>query len=270
MDLTYEPLMLRTIYTSSQVRSDLDVSSSQQFSAVSSSYPAAQTSPEFHNEEEYSAESIVPFNLPNNDRKVKCYLSESSNKNLQLKYGNRQYPYKNSDETENGNISWNIFQMKEKHKVVSGKADYASSLTEESKDRWCCSVSASNDMKVELTLNPLTSEVDGGCHFAHGRGFLEKSEKHEVTVRQISSELLGGIHGVPKVHYKGWYGDYYVMVMDMPGPSLWDAWNSSGQTMSSEMVACIGVEAISILDKLHSKGYVHGDVKPENFLLVQP
>ncbi|KAK9128521.1 hypothetical protein Syun_017318 [Stephania yunnanensis] len=81
---------------------------------------------------------------------------------------------------------------------------------------------------------------------------------------------LGGSHGVPKVHYKGRQGDYYVMVMDMLGPSLWDAWNTSGQAMTAEMVACIAVESISILEKMHSKGYVHGDVKPENFLLGQP
>ncbi|KAG6475239.1 casein kinase 1-like protein HD16 [Zingiber officinale] len=81
---------------------------------------------------------------------------------------------------------------------------------------------------------------------------------------------LGGSYGVPRVHYKGRQGDYYIMVMDMLGPSLWDAWNSSGQTMSSEMVACIAVESISILESMHSKGYVHGDVKPENFLLGQP
>ncbi|XP_039122172.1 casein kinase 1-like protein HD16 isoform X2 [Dioscorea cayenensis subsp. rotundata] len=78
---------------------------------------------------------------------------------------------------------------------------------------------------------------------------------------------LGGIHGVPRVHYKGRQGDYYVMVMDMLGPSLWDVWNNNSHTMSIEMVACIGIEAISILEKMHSKGYVHGDVKPENFLL---
>ncbi|XP_019452585.1 PREDICTED: casein kinase 1-like protein HD16 [Lupinus angustifolius] len=81
---------------------------------------------------------------------------------------------------------------------------------------------------------------------------------------------LGGSHGIPKVHYKGRQGDYYVMVMDMLGPSLWDVWNSSSQTMSSEMVSCIAVESLSILEKMHSKGYVHGDVKPENFLLGQP
>jgi predicted Ser/Thr protein kinase len=41
---------------------------------------------------------------------------------------------------------------------------------------------------------------------------------------------LGGTHGVPKVHYKGRQGDYYVMIMDMLGPSLWDSWNSLGQS----------------------------------------
>ncbi|XWS18954.1 hypothetical protein CRYUN_Cryun32bG0089200 [Craigia yunnanensis] len=78
---------------------------------------------------------------------------------------------------------------------------------------------------------------------------------------------LGGSHGIPRVHYKGRQGDYYVMVMDMLGPSLWDFWNNNSHTMSIEMVACIAIEAISILEKMHSRGYVHGDVKPENFLL---
>ncbi|MBA0699791.1 hypothetical protein Goari_001397 [Gossypium aridum] len=58
--------------------------------------------------------------------------------------------------------------------------------------------------------------------------------------------------------------------MDMLGPSLWDVWNSLGQSMSPNMAACIAVEAISILEKLHLKGFVHGDVKPENFLLGLP
>lgn len=42
----------------------------------------------------------------------------------------------------------------------------------------------------------------------------------------------------------------------MLGPSLWDVWNGAGQGMSQEMVACIAVEALSILEKLHAKGYV--------------
>ncbi|CAM8916536.1 unnamed protein product [Rhodiola kirilowii] len=81
---------------------------------------------------------------------------------------------------------------------------------------------------------------------------------------------LGGSHGVPRLHYKGRLGDFYIMVMDMLGPSLWDLWTTNGHTMSIEMVACIAIEAISILEKIHSKGYLHCDVKPENFLLGPP
>ncbi|MBA0716661.1 hypothetical protein Golax_015473 [Gossypium laxum] len=81
---------------------------------------------------------------------------------------------------------------------------------------------------------------------------------------------LNGCYGVPWVHHKGIQGDFYVLVMDMLGPSLWDVWNSLGQLMSPNMVACVAVEAISILEKLHLKGFVHGDVKPENFLLGRP
>ncbi|TVT99895.1 hypothetical protein EJB05_54707 [Eragrostis curvula] len=89
---------------------------------------------------------------------------------------------------------------------------------------------------------------------------------HEWHVYQT----LKGCYGIPSVHYKGHQGDFYILVMDMLGPSLWDVWNSAGKAMSTHMVACIAVEAISILEKLHSKGFVHGDVKPENFLLGQP
>lgn len=122
--------------------------------------------------------------------------------------------------------------------------------------------------------------VNGGNDRATGSGALEVALKFEHKNSKGCNygppyewqvyNTLGGSHGVPKVHYKGKQGDYYVMVMDMLGPSLWDVWNSSAQSMSVEMVACIAVESLSILEKMHSKGYVHGDVKPENFLLGQP
>jgi serine/threonine protein kinase len=81
---------------------------------------------------------------------------------------------------------------------------------------------------------------------------------------------LNGCYGVPLVHHKGRQGDYYILVMDMLGPSLWDVWNTSNHMLSEEMVACIAVESISILEQLHIRGFVHGDVKPENLLLGQP
>ncbi|GAB4856110.1 Casein kinase 1-like protein hd16 [Ancistrocladus abbreviatus] len=122
--------------------------------------------------------------------------------------------------------------------------------------------------------------VSGGNERTSGAGAMEVALKFEHRNSKGCNygppyewqvyNTLGGSHGVPKVHYKGKQGEYYVMVMDMLGPSLWDVWNSSGQSMPAEMVACIAVESLSILEKMHARGYVHGDVKPENFLLGQP
>ncbi|XP_047086238.1 casein kinase 1-like protein HD16 [Lolium rigidum] len=82
-------------------------------------------------------------------------------------------------------------------------------------------------------------------------------------------QTLNGCYGIPPVYYKGRQGDYYILIMAMLGPTLWDVWYSQGQKMSFQMVACIAVEAISILAKIHSKGLVHGNVKPDNFLFGQ-
>ncbi|XP_068641039.1 casein kinase 1-like protein HD16 isoform X2 [Aristolochia californica] len=124
------------------------------------------------------------------------------------------------------------------------------------------------------------SPPPGGIERTTGPGAVEVALKFEHRTSKGCNygppyewqvyNTLGGSHGVPRAHFKGRQGDYYVMVMDMLGPSLWDVWNNNSHTMSVEMVACIAIEAISILEKMHSRGYVHGDVKPENFLLGPP
>ncbi|AET01488.2 putative protein kinase CK1-CK1-Pl family [Medicago truncatula] len=118
---------------------------------------------------------------------------------------------------------------------------------------------------------------DGNLNERTGPEALEVAIKFEHTSSKGCNEgppkeweaydTLGGSHGVPQVHYKGKQDGYYIMIMDILGPSLYDEWNNKSHSMSTEMVACIAIEAISILEKMHSRGYVHGDVKPENFLL---
>lgn len=47
---------------------------------------------------------------------------------------------------------------------------------------------------------------------------------------------------------------FSLQVMDLLGPSLWDAWNSQSIDMTPQYVACVAVEAIIILQALHEKG----------------
>lgn len=73
--------------------------------------------------------------------------------------------------------------------------------------------------------------------------------------------------GAPRVHYTGHHGRYYVMVMDLLGPTLQRLLESRPpRGLSWDTVAVIGHKCVQLLRKLHAKGYVHGDVKPENFL----
>ncbi|KAI6680004.1 hypothetical protein NL676_033885 [Syzygium grande] len=83
---------------------------------------------------------------------------------------------------------------------------------------------------------------------------------------------LGENHGIPlpRVHYRGQQDDYNILVMDLLGPSLEVRLVNNRPSMPLGVVACVAVEAISILEKLHSRGYIHGDVKPSNFLLGPP
>ncbi len=42
--------------------------------------------------------------------------------------------------------------------------------------------------------------------------------------------------------------------MDLLGPSLWDVWNQKNQHLPEYYVACVAMEALSILQALHQKG----------------
>lgn len=72
---------------------------------------------------------------------------------------------------------------------------------------------------------------------------------------------------LPKVRYTGSESSYFVMVMDLLGPKLQDILESNRRrTLSPEAVCDIGKRRFCLLRKLHYNGFMHGDVKPENFV----
>lgn len=95
--------------------------------------------------------------------------------------------------------------------------------------------------------------------FEHRSGSIARREWEVMRV-------MGG-DGAPKVHFTGHVGRYYVMVMDLLGPTLQKLLETRpARGLGWETVALIGNKCVKLLRKLHSKGFVHGDVKPENFL----
>ena len=73
--------------------------------------------------------------------------------------------------------------------------------------------------------------------------------------------------GIPGIRWYGTEGDYNVMVLDLLGPSLEDLFNFCGRRFSLKTTLMLADQLISRVDYMHSKGFLHRDIKPDNFLM---
>ncbi|OAQ59463.1 casein kinase I isoform delta [Pochonia chlamydosporia 170] len=78
--------------------------------------------------------------------------------------------------------------------------------------------------------------------------------------------LSGGV-GIPRVWWFGPEGDFYVLVHELLGPSLEDLFNYCDRKFSLKTVLLVAEQAIHRIKHIHNKGYLHCDIKPDNFLL---
>ncbi|KAF7256861.1 hypothetical protein EG68_05859 [Paragonimus skrjabini miyazakii] len=83
-------------------------------------------------------------------------------------------------------------------------------------------------------------------------------------------KCLQGTSGIPRIQYYGTDGYrnmYHVLIMDLLGPSLEDLFTFCGRRFTMKTVLMLADQMLWRLEFLHSKNFIHRDIKPDNFLM---
>lgn len=94
-----------------------------------------------------------------------------------------------------------------------------------------------------------------------------KTKHPQLLYESKLYRILQGGTGIPNVRWFGVEGDYNVLVMDLLGPSLEDLFNFCSRKFSLKTVLMLADQMINRIEFVHSKSFLHRDIKPDNFLM---
>ena len=125
----------------------------------------------------------------------------------------------------------------------------------------------------------ILKKIGSGCFGEIYKGEnIRTNEEVAIKIEPINNNLkllknesiiyqhLTGLNGIPTVKWFGKDENNYYMVLNLLGDSLQTIKNEKG-SFSLKLVLQIGIQILSLLQTIHTKGLVHRDIKPDNFLL---
>ena len=99
---------------------------------------------------------------------------------------------------------------------------------------------------------------------------IEERKKSRTTLEREAFILyyLKG-PGLPDVISFGKTKKYNILIQTLLGRSLYEIYNNCDKKFSIKDVCMIGIQILERLEYIHSKNYIHRDIKPHNFLVNQ-
>jgi len=87
-------------------------------------------------------------------------------------------------------------------------------------------------------------------------------EYETIVYKEIKDEI-----GFPKIYEIKKTKKQIICVMEQLGPSLEDLYEFCGRKFSLKTTLMIAIQILNRIESLHNAGYVHRDIKPDNFLI---
>ena len=99
---------------------------------------------------------------------------------------------------------------------------------------------------------------------------IEERNKPRTTLEREAYILyyLKG-PGLPEIKSFGKTKKYNILIQQLLGRSLYQIFNDSDKKFTLKDVSMISLQILERLEYIHSKNYIHRDIKPHNFLVSQ-